>query len=251
MKIAIVDDEADCQAEMESLLKHFGAENGLQMEITSFSGGEAFLDAARQERFDIVFMDIYMEGLDGMRAAVRLRKTDRQCVLIFLTSSEEHFPDAFSVHAFEYILKPLVPQRVYDILRDALAILPPESRYIEVTSERKIVRLFLHTIVSAVADAHYLNIGLADGSVVRSRMTIRDFLRMAEDAPGFISVNKGIVLNADYITQFEANCCLTENGGRFPVRVRDRAQLERAGSAYHFEAIRSWQRVGQGRRDAP
>ena len=95
---------------------------------------------------------------------------------------------------------------------------------------------------SAVTDAHYVDIGLLDNSVVRSRMTIQDFLHLTAGEPGFIAVNKGIVLNADYITGFEDNCCVTENGGRFPVRVRDRVKIEQAARDYHFGKIRSYQR---------
>ena len=251
MRVAVVDDEASCQAEIKNLVETFGRENGVRLEVVPFSGGEAFLEAFERERFAIVFMDIFMEGMDGLDTATRQRELDKRCPLIFLTSSGDHHPSAFSVHAFEYILKPPARERLYAVLRDALAVLPSMSRYIEVVSERRTVRLDLQSIVSAVTDAHYVDIGLLDGSVVRSRMTLQEFLRLTADEPGFLAVNKGIVLNADYITRFEDNCCITENGGRFPVRVRDRVQVERMIRDYIVRNIRSEQRRGQERRNTP
>ena len=57
----------------------------------------------------------------------------------------------------------------------------------------------------------------------------------------FISVNKGITLNADYIAEFENNCCILSNGSRFPVRIRDRRKTEQAVEDYNFWKIRSRQ----------
>lgn len=249
MRVAIVDDEERCRTEIAGLVETFGSSSGVRLDAVPFSSGEAFLDAFDRERFPIVFMDIYMEGVNGLDAASRLRELDKRCALIFLTSSEDFRPSAFTVHAFEYITKPFKPERVYDVLRDALEVLPSVPRYIEVVSERKTVRLFLRDILSAVTDAHYVNIGLSDGSTVRSRMTIQEFWRLVEGEPNFVTVNKGIVLNADYITRFESSCCVLESGARYPVRVRDRAQVERTVRDYHFETIRDRQRNEQKRRD--
>lgn len=245
-----MDDEAGSRAELAGALEAFGKAHGLLLDTVPFARGEDLLDAAAEERFDLVFLDIYMEGMDGLTAATRLRELDKGCLLVFLTSSGDHLPAAFSVHAFEYILKPLAAERVNAVLEDALAVLPAGTRYIEVSSGRRTLRLALQSIVSAVTDAHYLDIGLSDGSSVRSRMTAQDFLNLTGGAPNFIPVNKGIILNADYITRFEGSCCVTENGGQFPVRVRDRARLERMVREYHFENIRSRQRHGPEGRGA-
>lgn len=245
MEIAIVDDEKSCLEEIAGLLRSFGTKRQCQITPVPFDSAKAFLEAFERKRFPIVLMDIFMDGMDGLAAGARLWELDKKCLLIFLTSSEDFRRDALSIHAFEYITKPCVPERVFAVLRDALAVLPPAAKYIEVVSDRKTVALFLHDIASAVTDAHYLDIGLTDGSVVRTRMTTQEFLRITEHDPRFITVNKGIVLNADRVAQFEDNCCVMENGARFPIRVRDRGQVERAVQDYHFQKIRERQRLGR------
>lgn len=245
MKIAIVDDEQSCREELAALLQTSGAERGCRIDLTEFPGAEEFLDALQQEQFAMVFMDVFMAGMDGVAAAARLWASDKRCLLVFLTSSEAFRQDAFAVHAFEYITKPVTPERVSAVLGDALAVLPQEEKYIKVVSERKNVTLLLRSIACVVTDAHYVDIGLADGAAVRSRMTIQEFLHLVEHDPRFITVNKGIVLNADFVARFEGNCCVMEDGARFPVRVRERAQVEQAVRDYHFTKIRSRQKHGQ------
>ena len=245
MRIAIVDDEQGCREELTLLLRAAEGPCGCRIELAQFPGAGEFLDALPRERFDLVFMDIFLEGLDGVAAAARLWESDKRCLLVFLTSSEEFRRDAFAVHAFDYLTKPVTPERVATLLGDALSVLPREEAYIEVVSGRKTVALLLRDIASVVTDAHYVDIGLADGAVVRSRMTIQEFLGLTGGDPRFLTINKGVVVNAEAVAQVEGACCVMENGARLPVRVRDRAQVEQAVRDYHITTIRGRQRHGQ------
>lgn len=245
MKIALVDDEKECLDEMVRLCNDFGAHHCCHIETTLFSSGEDFLKALDDNTFSVVFMDIYMSGINGITTALKMREQNNRCILVFLTSSMEFMPDAFTCHAFEYITKPFSPQRVENVLKDALKVLPVIRKYIEVYSERRLVRLMLDDIISVMTDAHYLNIVMADKTTVRSRMTMSEFIRMSGNDTRFITVNKGISVNADYIIAFDNNCCILENNTSFPMRVRDRLKIEQAVQDYNFNKIRSYQRHGR------
>lgn len=248
MNIALVDDEKECLAEMVKLCHDYKMKSGCQMGIFSFSGGEAFLKALKSTAFSIVFMDIYMEGADGIATARKLREKDLNCMLIFLTTSMEFMPEAFSCHAFEYISKPIKRGRVEKVLDDALKILlPPPSKFIKITCDRKMVSVFLKNIVSVITDAHYLELSVADGSVLRCRMTIPEFQRLTDQDSRFILANRGVLLNAEHILSFENNCCRMDNGTKLPLRVKDAGRVEQAVRDYNFEVIRRSQNTDYGR----
>lgn len=238
LKIALVDDERIYLDEISRICREFGAENNIGFEISAFTDGESFLSSLDKNTYSMVFMDIFMDGTDGIAAVKKLRERDSGCMVIFLTSCGERMPEAFSCHAFEYILKPFDDNRVKNVLTDALKLLP-SSKYIDVYSGRKTVRLLFSDIVCAVSDAHYLCIGLADGTELRCRMTAGEFAEQTAGDGRFISVNKGITVNAEMVTGFDNNCCLLENGARFPIRVRDRLAIEQAVRDYNFKKIRS------------
>lgn len=244
LKIALVDDEQIHINNMIRICREFSRENDIEFEIYVFSDGESFIASLGEHIYSIIFMDIFMDGMDGVAAAKRLRERDSGCILIFLTSCGEHMPEAFSCHAFEYIMKPFDGKRVKDVLTDALKLMPA-SKYIEVYSGRKNVRLLLSDISYAVSDAHYLCIGLADGTELRCRMTLGEFTEQINGDKRFISVNKGIIVNAEMITGFDNSCCLLENGARFPVRIRDRLAVEQAVRDYNFDKIRRRQNHGR------
>lgn len=243
MKIALVDDEQIHIDDMTRICREFGAENDIELDIYAFPDGESFLASLDKHIYSIVFMDIFMDGMDGVAAAKSFRQWDSGCILIFLTSCGERMPEAFSCHAFEYIMKPFDDKRVKDVLTDAVKLLPA-SKYIEVYSGRRNVRLLLSDISYAVSDAHYICIGLADGTELRCRMTAGEFMEQIGNDRQFISINKGIIVNAEMVTGFDNSCCLLENGARFPIRIRDRLAIEQAVQDYNFGKIRSRQNHG-------
>lgn len=241
LKIAFVDDEQEHLDEMTKLVHDFCIQHCCQIETVPFLSGEVFLEAFEDGGFSVVFMDIYMDGMGGVAAAQKIRSMDSRCVLVFLTSSMDFMPDAFSCHAFEYITKPFSPQRIFQVLTDILEVLPPLQKYIEVISGRKTVRVFLYEIASVITDAHYLDITLTDGKTLHCRMTMSEFVELTGGDSRFLPVNKGITVNAEYILEFEDNCCIMENGAKFPIRVRDRLKIEQTARDYHFRKIRERQ----------
>mgnify|MGYP004577716819 FL=1 len=242
MRIAIVDDMAEESEKMETALKSLGKGLALELEIMCFSSGEAFLAAFESGSFDIVFMDIYMNGISGTETAARMREKDCRCILIFLTTSMEHMPEAFSCHAFEYIQKPFDIERLRKVFGDVLLVIPPKTRYIEFVSNRQTIRLMYDDFVSAVADDHYVSITDSSGRRYSTRMKFSDFTRSLAEDERFLLINKGVLVNMDNITAFEEYGCRMKNGELFPVKVRDRVNIEEKWLQYSFSAIRSGQK---------
>lgn len=71
MKIALVDDEQKYLDEMAELVRDFGIQHCCQLETVSFLDGETFLEAFEAGSFSAVFMDIYMDGMDGVATALK------------------------------------------------------------------------------------------------------------------------------------------------------------------------------------
>ena len=86
ISVAICDDLEEERLQMARLLKNYGRRKGVAWEIELLESGAAFLDLFRPGRWDIILMDIYMDGPDGMEAARRLRAQDSECALLFVTT---------------------------------------------------------------------------------------------------------------------------------------------------------------------
>ncbi|WP_232376101.1 LytR/AlgR family response regulator transcription factor [Amycolatopsis aidingensis] len=111
--------------------------------VTAAADPLGALRMIRGERFDAVFLDIAMPGLDGLELAALLGKLAEPPVIVFVTAYDEHAVAAFGVGAVDYLLKPVRAERLADALArvgriapagepaddqpDALAALPVES----------------------------------------------------------------------------------------------------------------------------
>ena len=241
MKIAIVDDEKIYTDKIAYLCHDFETQNGASIETSCFVSGKAFLDSFQAGVYQVVFMDIIMEGINGIETAHRLREKDHDCFLVFLTSTGDFMPEAFSFHAYDYIVKPFTRQRVFQLLLDVKKHLPELPPYIEIISNRQSISLLLSDIISVISNAHYLNIHTKDGRDFRSRMTLGTFLHLTKNAPCFLSVNRGILVNADYVDTIDKKSCIMTDGTSFPIRVRDSKKIKTDLLQYHFAILRERQ----------
>lgn len=89
-------------------------------EVYSFSSCTDTLNWAKENSFDIAFLDINMRGIGGIRLATELRKINPECYIIFCTGFEEYAVEAFRIHADGYLLKPIDKDAVQEELNHIL-----------------------------------------------------------------------------------------------------------------------------------
>ena len=112
--IAICDDEAVIREQLHQFVKN----NIPDSRVEIYATGEELLTT--NQSFDLLFLDIQMEGLNGMETARTLRAKNKNTIIIFVTGSKEYVFEAFDVSAFHYLLKPLAAEKFDEILMRAL-----------------------------------------------------------------------------------------------------------------------------------
>ena len=143
MQIAIVDDRAEDREELSACLENYMKKHQLDYTLTEFEDGENFLKAAAQVNFQLVFMDIYMENMDGIEAARRLRQKNRLCKIVFLTITEDYARMGYSLSASYYLLKPLsIHQADFEEAMELCQLKPPyEVMTLSVMADRQKLEL--------------------------------------------------------------------------------------------------------------
>lgn len=122
-KIAICDDNEILIKKYKTMLKKIISDRQLEIDIECFYSGISLLETVKEDRdgFDIIFLDILMEQLNGVETARRIRDMKSRAIIIFLTSSEEYIFDTMGIKAMAYLMKDeLTNQNLEKIFLEAI-----------------------------------------------------------------------------------------------------------------------------------
>ena len=118
LSIAVCDDEIIECSNIARKIKENLEEMKISCIVRQFNSGWELIHA--KENFDIVFLDIIMCDLDGMKTAQIFRKKAFDKILIFISSSREYVFEAYDVEAFQYLLKPIDNKKLKNVLKKAV-----------------------------------------------------------------------------------------------------------------------------------
>lgn len=238
MNIAVVDDIKTDSDLLIRLLREYDRQYPCSMTVSCYPGGEEFLSSLHTSHYDAVFLDIFMESLDGMETARRLWEADARCLVIFLTVSREHIWQAAGLHCFDYIDKAeLTRERIFRVMTDLCARLPEISRTLDFVSGSRNFSIPVSRIQHILSDNNYTVFGMTDGTEYRCRISFKSICELTRDIACFLNCNRGILLNMDYIQREEADIYVMQDGQRFPIRRLDRPSIKNIYHNYQFEKL--------------
>lgn len=116
LRIAIVDDEPIVADEIRNIVISFFREQGKTIDISCFSSGDEIISS--HQKYDLVFLDIQMPGINGIETADMLKKKYSKLNIVFVTGHLEYAFDAYRVHPSGFLSKPVDEDAIRRELED-------------------------------------------------------------------------------------------------------------------------------------
>lgn len=108
IKIAICEDENVIINQIEQILREVCKSESIDFDIDVFYCGNTLVKEVESgTKYDLLYLDIQMEGGDGISAAKNIRQTDENVVLIYVSSFDKHMIELFRLDVFTFIKKPI------------------------------------------------------------------------------------------------------------------------------------------------
>ena len=239
MKIAIVDDIRADAEQLSGYINEYTSIHHIFCEKTElFDSGEAFLAAFSEGSFDIVFMDIYMSGLNGIETARRVRDTDKDISIIFITTAPEFAVDSYEVGASYYILKPVTPERVaFALDRCGIESMERDISVI-VPSRNGNVRLFLHRISYTEYVNRHIIVNMKNGSTEEISMNQKELSELLLKYSWFCDCIKGILVNFEDVDKLMNDRFIMKTGVSIPISRLKYQHVREEYLNYSYNKIR-------------
>lgn len=198
IRCIIVDDEPLAIEILEEYIKKI---SWLDLVASLESGLEA-IEFVEQHDIDLVFLDIQMPDLSGIKTAELL---NNRCEIIFTTAYNQYAIEGFELEARDYLLKPISFDRflksVQRLKRQSSEPNQINSDYIFVKTEYKIKKIRFDEICYVEGMKDYLRIVTIDEKV----MTLLSFAKLIPKLPArqFVRIHKSYVVAVDAIDSVE------------------------------------------------
>jgi len=238
LSIAICDDLAVDRICLARMVESFFQGRQEKCHLSVFSSGEELLSRFRPGRFQILFLDIYMPGLSGMETARKIRKADRDCAIIFATTSKNHGLDSYEIQAADYLVKPFCRSDLYDALEWCLSQCIRPARCLRVMSEWEQTDIPLSSLRYIEIHGHLAQIHTRNGAVSVRRSL--DDLEHAIQSLDFLRCHRSFLVNMNYIVRLQNNSLYLDKGELIPIGPSNAAQVKRIFADWLF--ARDWGR---------
>lgn len=240
LKIVIVDDEKIQREHMTNLVNSACKELDIACEISTYASGEELLFELEDSMdWQIVFLDIEMKKKDGMKSAMKLRKTLPAVHIIFSTAYAEYAVDGYKVNALDYLLKPVKLEDVIKALRKYLAIKPQTEKYSVFSDADDNLILIRHKDIISL-EVMNKKVRLVYYSENKEKEIILNSslskLETELNSESFVKPHRSYLINLDHVDQISTDFLLMSNLDKIPLSRRLAADVQRA-FIQHYKGV--------------
>jgi DNA-binding LytR/AlgR family response regulator len=225
LRIGICDDEAGELERLGALVGDYFRRRGIEASIGAFRSGEELL-AKRDQGFDLVFLDVFMEASDGISVAREIRRLDKTCVIVFATNSREHAIRGYGVRALQYLLKPIDASQLDATLDLAVEELSSgAAKSIQVQNREGRHRVALDDLAFAESRARVVTLHTRAQGEIAYYDRLDNLEALCADER-FLRCHKSFLVNLDYVYAIVNTRLLMRSGEELPVSMSVAAAKE-------------------------
>lgn len=217
--IFICEDNVIASQKYIELLMKISWKHNLEIDIHSFRNGELLLEASKKHMADIIYMDVHLEGINGIETARELQSCGYQPSLIFLTNSQKHVYEAFEVRPVRYLIKGKTTQEDFErsFLKAVELALQRRKEFLLCSARNRNVAVPKRDISYIKVTKRLITIYYKDKEARFSGNLEKLTGQLQEH--GFLRIHRSYMVNLFHITTLCSQYVVLQSGKRIPVGI--------------------------------
>ena len=222
--IGICDGEQTVRSLLASYVERYKEETNTQIQLLSYSTGEKLLKNYMLD-MDLVFLEIPLRKMNGLKIAEYLRRYDARVRIVFLTTVLTYVLEAYDVGASNYILKPLSYGKFCkELARIHQGWEQKDERSFLEQSKNTLHKVYFHEIRYIETNGKNTLIHTEKECIASTRQ-MKQFEALLSDST-MVRCHAGYIVNLRYFHKAEASVMTLIDGTQIPVsRNRRKAVL--------------------------
>ena len=218
-RIAFCDDDAALLHQIQDLLEQYRALRGVQLELFPYTNPMDLLsDIETGARYDVLFLDVLMPGINGISTAQEIRRYDTAVQIIFITSSSDFAVQSYVVGAYYYQLKPIWKESFFRLTDAVLAQCRKQTRHsLILRCKSGVTRIALDDLEYCEVQGRTLVFHLLDGTVTESSGSMDELAQQLADHPAFLRPHRSYLVNMEHIHNLTAKSITMESLAEIPL----------------------------------
>ena len=237
INIAICDDDEIMIDKLKSKLILFFENLKIEVKIDLFINSKKFVEACKNNFYDLSFLDIYMSEFDGFEVANILQNIDSQTNIAFFTTvTDFHIAqNAFLYKPVAYIKKESIDGDLEKYKNSITAVLKNNNFYYTYTLSGQTHKIKCSDIYYLRSERNYIRIYTVDNlKYIEVKKTLKSTLDEINNE-NMVQINKGIIVNIPHIERIGKNFAYLSNGVMLSISSRYYKNLEEKFTQYLVE----------------
>lgn len=231
MRIAVCDDNKDYRESLFNYVKFYFNEKHIPYECEEYNCGEKLL--ASNLKFDIVFLDIEMRAINGIKVTEQLNKKNKSTIIFIVTAYNNYLDDAMDLKVFRFIDKQLItPQRIYLSLDKALAQINQGDITVR-TIDNDIIKVRKNEVMYIEVTRRETTIVTID-SCYKSKETLNYFKEQLI-SNYFVIPHSSFIVNLNYVKKYKRDEFIMKNDVKIYISQKKQPQIRKLFFAFTME----------------
>lgn len=227
LNIAICDDDKNQINISKEMVRKWASARMHTLLIKEFFSAEAFLfEYSENKDFDILLLDIEMDGMNGVELARTLRKGNDDLQIIFITGYDDYIADGYDVAALHYLMKPIKEAKFISVLDRAARLIFDREKYIIMNVNGVVIKLSLDKIVYIEAQRNYVVVH-TEKEDYRMKKTLSSIEKELDY--GFFRADRSFIVGLRYVSEISKTEIKMDDGTVIPL---GRGLFEAANKAF-------------------